>query len=568
MKKHSKKIIALLVTAAMGLTACSSGGSGSQTATPETTKGTAETTTAAASESKTAAAETSSQPETGSGEKVLTIGTYMPVTTLVPWKTTSDGDGYIIRQIYHTLVEMNKNSEFTPSLATSWECSPDGKEWTFHLRDDVYWQTGNDLFGEEKVPVTAEDVKFSYEYYLDPNNGSVRYTNLVETIDKIEVVDDHTIKFYTKDIDVLFEYKMYQNYVIPKKAIDTGWDFEAHPVGSGAYKFVEHVIDTRVVLEKNEDFWQEPGLDKIEYRIITDKSVSSIALQNKEIDISLAILPTEIGAVMSKDYLKVDNTGSSLRWVGFNCKREPFTDPEVRKALVMAIDMDQAVQAIFANDSGVQLAVRGYSCITPERPGYDGERCKEVTPAYDPKGAQAKLESLGWKKGSDGIYEKDGKKFKFTLQVGNNDANREKLAVIVSSQLKAIGIDCTAQTVEWGTHTTDVKEGNVDAYIMGGYSNLDGPLRLMRSDEKLFDPNCGYANDEVDALLEEAWRTTDYDARCELLASASKIFASECPHLGEYYEYAQTGYNTRVKDFDYATVYQALCSTERNVTVE
>ena len=95
----------------------------------------------------------------------------MPVTTLVPWRTTSDGDGYIIRQIYHTLVEMNKESEFTPSLAESWECSEDGKVWTVHLRDDVYWQRGNELFGDELVQVTADDVKFSYEYYLDPDNG-------------------------------------------------------------------------------------------------------------------------------------------------------------------------------------------------------------------------------------------------------------------------------------------------------------------------------------------------------------------------------------------------------------
>ena len=570
---------ALAAAAVIGLTVCSAGGAnqaaaGGQTAQEKAEGGTEEgaknleegsgTNEKPGADGQGEDAQTDGQsPGTSSGgstsdgeEKILRIGTYMPVTTLVPWRTTSDGDGYIIRQIYHTLVEMNKESEFTPSLAESWECSEDGKVWTVHLRDDVYWQRGNELFGDELVQVTAEDVKFSYEYYLDPDNGSVRYTNLVDTIDKIEVVDDFTVKYYLKDIDVLFEYKMYQNYIIPKKAIDEGWDFEAHPVGSGAYKFVEHVVDTRVVLEKNEDFWQEPGLDQIEYRIITDKSVSAIALQNQEIDISLAILPTEIAAIQSKDYLKMDDTGGSLRWVGFNCRDELFQDPEVRKALAMAVD------------SGVKLAVRGYSCVTPERPGYDNDACKAVTPSYDPAGAAAKLEELGWKKGSDGIYAKDGKKLSFTIQVGNNDANREKMAVIVSSQLKAIGIDCTAQTVEWGTHTTDIKNGNVQMYVLGGYSNLDGPLRLMHSDDAVFSPNCGYANEELDAVLDQAWKTIDYEDRCEMIAKASAMFAADVPHLAEWYEYAQTGYNTRVKDFDYATVYQALCSTERNVTVE
>ena len=115
-------------------------------------------------------------------EKTLKIGTYMTITTLWPWRTTSDGDGYIIRQIYHTLVEMDENSKFTPGLATSWECADDGVTWTVHLRDDVYWQRGNGLFGDEKVKVTAEDVKFSYDYYLDPANGSVRYDALSKTL--------------------------------------------------------------------------------------------------------------------------------------------------------------------------------------------------------------------------------------------------------------------------------------------------------------------------------------------------------------------------------------------------
>ncbi|MFR3627133.1 MAG: ABC transporter substrate-binding protein [Lachnospiraceae bacterium] len=562
MRKKSR-MIALALAAVMALTACSSNSD-----SPAASE--ADKTTAAGQE-----ADSTSETEAGTpasindnGEKVLRIGTYMPVTTLVPWKTTSDGDGYIIRQIYHTLLEMNKQSEFAPGLAKSWECSEDGKVWTFHLRDDIYWQTGNDLFGDEKVQVTAEDVKFSFEYYLDPAHESVRYTGLADTIDKIEVVDDFTIKFYTKDIDVLFEYKMYQNYIIPKKGIDENWDFAAFPVGSGAYKFVEHVVDTRVLLEKNEDFWLEPALDKIEFKIITDKSVSSIALQNQEIDITLALLPTDIPAVVSKDFLTIDNNGGSLRWIGFNCKDELFQDKELRRALTMAVDVDGAVKAVYANDAGIDLAIRGYSVVTPERPGYDGELCKAETPVYDPKAAQEKLESIGWKKGSDGIYEKDGQKLKFTLQVGNNDSNREKMAVIVSSQLKAIGVDCTAQTVEWGTHSSDVKDGNVQMYIMGGYSNLDGPLRLMHSNETVLSPNCGYADPELDSVLDEAWRTIDYDARCKLIAKASAMFASGTAHLADWYEYSQTGYNVRVKDFDYATVYQPLCSSQRNVTVE
>jgi peptide/nickel transport system substrate-binding protein len=497
----------------------------------------------------------------------LVIGTYMPVTTLVPWKTTSDGDGYILRQIYHTLVEMDQNSNFVPSMAEEWECSEDGLTWTVKIREDLYWQTGNGLF-DEKVNVTAEDVKFSYDYYLDPANGSVRYTELSNTLKEIKVVDDYTVQFVTNDIDVLWEYKMYQNYIIPKKAVDENWDFENKPVGSGAYKFVEHVIDSQVVLERNDEYFKEPALDKIIFKIISDKSVSSIALQNQEIDIALSMLPTEVGNIANKDYLELRPSEiGSYRWIGFNCKNELFTDPELRKALSMAVDMDSAVEAIFKNDAGVTLAKRAYGPISYERPGGNEARFKEACVTYDPKKAEELLDSLGWTKGSDGIRAKDGKKLSFTLQVGNNDSNREKLAVIVSSQLKAVGVDCTAQTVEWGTHTDDIKNGNVQMYILGGYSNLDGPYRLMHTSETSMSPNCGYSNSEVDALMDEAWRTIDVEKRSELQTQAAEIFISEAPHIFCYFEYTQTGVSKAVQDFEQASVYRSLCNEFRNVGV-
>ncbi len=544
--KKTSRLAAVLISAAMLLSAC-----GGQTAPPVTPSQAAPSQSAAAPKSND-----------------LIIGTYMPVTTLVPWKTTSDGDGYIIRQIYHTLVEMDNDSNFTPSFAKSWECADDNVTWTFHLRDDIYWQTGNGLFKDEKVRVTAEDVKYSFEYYLKPENGSVRYTDLSSTLKSITVIDPNTIQFVTNDIDVLFEYRMYQNYIIPRRAIEQNWDFGAFPVGSGAYKFVEHVTDTHVILEKNKDFWKEPALDRVIYKIIPDKSVSAIALQNKEIDVALAILPTEVGNISSKDYLELKSSGvGSYRWIGFNCAFPLFTDPEIRRALSMAVDMDGAVNAIFKNDAGVELAVRAYGPISYERPGGNKEAFKEVCVSFDPKKAEEILDAKGWKKGADGIREKDGKKFKFTLQVGNNDANREKLAVIVSSQLKAIGIDCTAQTVEWATHTDDIKNGKVEMYILGGYSNLDGPLRLMRTDTTTFSPNCNYSNPKVDAILKEAWKTIDATKRSEMLTEAAKLFIADAPHIFPYFEYGQTGVNKWVKDFDYPSVYHTLCNSNRNVAV-
>ncbi|MBQ1524334.1 MAG: ABC transporter substrate-binding protein [Firmicutes bacterium] len=564
MKKHLALLLALCMVLSLALGAC---GSKTEPAAQPSTPSTPSTTPSTPAQPATTPTEPA---KTGSDEKVLTIGTYMAIVTLVPWKTTSDGDGYVIRQVYQTLLDMDENSNFLGNLAESWEASEDGLQWTFHIRKDCYWQRGNELFGDELVPVTAHDVKYSYEKYMDPDFGSVRYSDLVGTIDHIECPDDYTVVFYTKDIDVLFEYRMYQSYIICEKMIEANWDFENHPLGSGAYKFVEHKTDTHVILERNEDFFVRPALDRIVYKIITDKSVSAIALQNKEVDISLAILATEVANIAKYDYLRLASGGTgSYRWVGFRCDWSFFQDKELRKALRRAIDWDGAIAALFANDAGVELARRAYSCIPYERPGGDiDDSAKAMWESYDPAAAQARLDELGWVKGSDGIRAKDGQKLSFTLQVGNNDSARERLAVIIASSFQAIGVDCTAQTAEWGTHTTDIKEGNVEMYILGGYSSLDGGLRMMKTNTTTHSPNCGYSNPVIDEKLNQAWKTTDYDARSAILRECAAIFAGDAAHLGGYFEYTQMGINTRVTDFDHASVYRPLCTATRNVGVE
>lgn len=501
-------------------------------------------------------------------EKVLTFGSYMSVSSLCPWKTTNSGDSIILTQIYQTLITTDRNSRYIPNLATDWKCADDGVTWTVHIRDDVYWQRGNGLFGDEKVKVTADDVKFSYDYYLDPANGSAYYSTLHNTLKEVRVIDDTTVQFITKDIDVLWEYSMNQNSIIPRRAIEKNWDLNKFPVGSGAYKFQEYIPDTLLTLVRNDDFWQKPALDKIVYKFIADKSVAAMALQNKELDVVINVLPTDLKGIVSKDYLTiVPSSVGNLRWIGFNCRNELFADPKLRRALAAAVDMDGAVKAIYANESGAKLAVRAYGCIPYERPGGDIESNKAVTPPYNPKEAMKELDELGWKRGRDGIREKNGRKLKFTIQVGNNDTSREKLCVIAATQLRAVGVDCTARTVEWGTHISDISKGNVEVYILGGFSGFNGPQQLMGTNPDRYVPNCGYSNPEVDALLKEAFRTIDYDKRCELLRKADNIFSSECAFLGAYFVYNQTAYNKRIINAGNVDLTSPFCLPARNLSV-
>ena len=101
---------------------------------------------------------------------------------MAPWQSSTDGDYYIFYQVYSRLVETDFKGNYYPDLAESWESSEDGKTWTFHLTENFYWQRGNDLFGDELVEVTADDVKYSLEYEMNPDNACTRLQDLTSTI--------------------------------------------------------------------------------------------------------------------------------------------------------------------------------------------------------------------------------------------------------------------------------------------------------------------------------------------------------------------------------------------------
>lgn len=572
---RKRRVFAAILAACMCLTACAPKNEPGTSPAPKDVSTAAATGTAnAGTESKDSTAKEhtgqgiTSGGQSSSGEKTVTIGTPYTIDTFVPWNFTSDGDRYVISNVYECLFEYDADT-CIPVLAESYT-NPDDCTWDIKLREDACWQTGNDLFGEEKVPLKAEDVKFVMDWTLDPANSSKQQTNLASVVSSVEVLDDYTLRFTTPEPKALFLFTLSRVMIFPKKAVEEGFDLNAHPVGSGPYKFVSYMTDDQVILEKNPDYYITPNLDKVIFKIIPDKSVAAIALQNGEIDITAQVLSTDIDAVAAQsDLMLVPNTLGWYRYAGFNCKDPLFTDPEIRKALSMAVDMDSAVQAIFRNDSGTKLAVRAYGPIPLELPGADEEEWKKYSVSYDPDGAKKILEDKGWKLGGDGIYEKDGKKFSFSIKTPNNDNNRVKLGTIISTQLKQIGIDCVAQPTEWATMLTDIKAGDTQMFVMGGGSSMNGMEMLFHTtlsqsnSHRVF-----YDNPECDALIEEAAVTIDQEKRGKLLTEASCMTIRDSVHMFGYFEYVQIGVNKRVTDFDKApTLWYALCNGFRNVGV-
>ncbi|MBR0441746.1 MAG: ABC transporter substrate-binding protein [Firmicutes bacterium] len=484
-------------------------------------------------------------------EKVLTVTSNMNMTTMEPWKSTSSGDPYIFDQIYSKLVESYRG-RYYPDLAESWECAEDGRTWTFNLTPEFYWQRGNDLFGDELVEVTADDVKYSLEYVMDPDNACARLEDLRSSIETIEVVDDKTIRIVTREIDVLFLYKMAAICIMPRKAGETGWDLASKPVGSGPYKWESNIVDTQVVLTANEDYFIKPNIDRIVYRFVTESSVAAITLANKEVDLVTTFAYSELPSVKDSGFVEIYSGNSSCRWLGMNVTNELFNDVRVRRAIASFIDMDAVVAAAYPDDgSGVVQAVRAYGQIPPENAGGDQERAKAATPVYDPKEGDRLMKEAGWEKNSSGIWEKDGKTFTFELQVGTNDPVRMNCAVLIATMLGSCGFDCTSKAIEWGTHIADMDAGKCPMFIDGGFSGIDGPMKVMHTDNTgIFSPNPGYSDKEVDAILEEAWRTTDDKAREELITRAQEEWLKDTVYIPMFFAYNFQAYNgERLKGF-------------------
>ncbi len=493
-----------------------------------------------------------SKSEGKKDEKVFTVATNMNLTTMEPWKSTTDGDYYIFYQIYSRLVETDFRGAYYPDLAESWECAEDGKTWTFHLTKNFYWQRNNDLFGKDLVEVTADDVKYSLEYVMDPANACSRLEDLRSTIDTITVIDDKTIQIVTKDIDVLMLYKMAAICIMPKKAAEKGWDLAKNPVGSGPFKWDSNIVDTQVVLVKNEDYFIKPNIDKVIFKFVTETSVSSMALANKEIDYAAYFAYTDIATVKDKDYVEIYAGASTARWAAMNVTYDMFSDVRVRRAVASYIDMDALVAAVYPDDgSGVVQAIRAYGQIPPENAGYDYERAKAQTPEYSIENGDKLMREAGWEKNANGIWEKDGKPFAFDIQVGTNDPVRLNCSVLMATMLSNVGFEVQSKAVEWGTHLADLDAGNCPMYIVGGYSGVDGPMKVMHTDNTgVFSPNPGYSNPEVDALLEQAWKTTDDAARAELICQAQEKWIYDTVFLPMYFSYNFQAFNNeRVKDF-------------------
>jgi len=340
----------------------------------------------------------------------------------------------MIKSIFDGLMDyVPGTTELRPGLAESYEISPDGKTYTFHLRKGVTFHNGREM--------TAEDVKYSLDRVTTPATqspgagffGSIAgYDAMADgsatSLSGVTVLDPATVKIALSRPDATFLHVMALNFssVVPKEEVEKwGADFGKHPVGTGAFKLSDWTIGQKLLLTKNADYWRAglPYLDSVTFEVGQEPIVALLRLQKGEVDIpGDGIPPAKFTEVMNNpDEKKQVVVGGQLQtgYITLNVEMKPFDTVEVRRAINMAINKDRIVQMINGR------ATPATQPLPPSMPGYTKEYAGY---AFDPAKAKAMLAEAGYPDG-----------FQTQLYVMNTDPN-PRIAQAIQQDLAAIGV--------------------------------------------------------------------------------------------------------------------------------
>lgn len=523
MKKTKTKLLAVLLTAAMGaLTAC--GGSGSSE------------TTAAASGDTQAAAETTAAVELAPGESVsqdtdITAAMLVDFTTMDPMDTSDTLSGGIQRLMMDGLFGFDDDMKIIPMLATDYEANDDATEFTIHLREGIQFSDG--------TPWNAEAAKANFDRWGDKNLGLKRTTLLCNVLKETEIVDDYTVKVTLESsFGAFIPTLAHPACVVMSPAVIAKGNEECakNPVGTGQYTFVEWVAGEHATIALNKDWWgydadicggtalvdPDAGFKTITFKPVSENATRVAMLQSGDAQFIWPVPTESIEALRGDSNVSVgQEEGIVVRYLMMNNQKAPFNDVRVRQAINYAINKD-AYCAVVKNG----IATPATSIIGPAVQYYKGNDVY----AYDIEKAKSLLAEAGYPDG-----------FKTTLMCASTTTNL-KQCEFIQQQLAQVGIDVEINALESAVVNQKIQdidvpgsEAEVDMYVIG-WSPSTGdadwgirPLMAIESEPPMSYNICYYENEEVDQLLKDALATADDSKRAEAYAKAQDIIWEESP---------------------------------------
>lgn len=455
--------------------------------------------------------------------------------------------------------------EFKPALAEKYEGSKDGTEWVFTLREGAKFHDG--------TPVTAEDVKFSFDVIWNDKFQTAQKRPYYENIGSPEIVDARHIKFKFKKKYVLNLQYVATTLIVPKHVYQDADNKKLNKtiVGSGPYKLETYDRGTRIVLKRNSDWYgfKTPqykdmwNFENLVFKIVKEENVELEMFKKGDLDF-IGLTPEQYmlkttGPEWGTKLLKIKTENKAPKGYGFvawNLKNDLFKDRDVRIALAHLLNRKLMNEKFLFNMS---LLMPG-----PVYPLSDYHSTNVKPIEFDPKKAAMLLKKAGWSDSDkNGILDKQingqKKEFSFTLLNPNEDFN--KYLTIYKEDAKKAGIEIQLKNIEWNSFMKLVDERNFDSVTLGwGNGDVEWEEKQLWHTDSIANAGSNfvsYSNPEVDKLIDQARELLDRKKRLPLVRKIDELIAADQPYAflftAKFVRYGVSAKIKRPKDtYNYA----------------
>ncbi len=456
---------------------------------------------------------------------VLVVGQIAEPQSLDPQHVSAVNDFRILMNVYDGLVRYKDGTlEVEPSLATDWTISEDGTEYTFNLREGVSFHDGS--------PFNAEAVVFNFERMIQEDHpyhtGTFPLAFYFSAIDTVEAVDDMTVKFKLNEpfAPFLSNLAYAAGLIVSKAAVEEhGEDFDRNPSGTGAFTFAEWQSNTRVVVERNPDYWDgAPPLEAIVYRPITDANTRVAEMLSGGIDVMVEVPPDNVSTFkQDASFTVYEQAGPHLWFLILNAKEGPFANKAMRQAVNYAVDKQSLVENVLQGTAAVA------SGPTPSAFNWAYNEDLEPYP-YDPDKARELIAEAGMEGAELTFYVTEG---------GSGMLDPIAMGTAIQADLNEVGLNVSIETYEWNTFLGVVNpglEGKADMAEMAWMTNSPDTLPYLALRTEAWPDKGGfnsgyYSNPEVDDLLQKARTSTDQAERADLYKQMQEIVYEDAPWL-------------------------------------
>ncbi len=488
----------------------------------------------------------------GGGEakgKVLKVNDQTEPGTLHPGKSETTNETWILNHVFEGLMKKDTKGNNIPGMAKDYKVSTDGLTYTFTLRDGIKWSNGD--------PITAKDFEYAWKYALDPataspysyvfyyiKGGEAYNTSAEKDAAKlaalrdavgVKAIDDKTLKVDLATPTAFFldlcSFASYAPVDSKVQEANKNWANEANTyVSNGPFKITEWTHKNRVVIKKNENYYDKDKikLDEIDFAMIEDEATAWQMYKSGQLDLGYT-LPVDVVAQLKAQKSTELHIAPDLSfyYYEFNNTKKPFTNLKIRQALSMAIDRKTIVESV---TQGGQAPAYG---VVPPGIIMNGKDYRDITPdkSYFTEDVAKAKQLL-----AEGLKEEGLTGLKFTLLYNTLPSHKKVAEAVQDMWKKNLGADVSLENVEMKVKRDREKKFQYDVCRSGWQGDYIDPMTFMDFYTSANPQNnSGFKNAEYDGYIKQANATNDNAKRLVLFQKAEKVLMSQMPIMPIYY---------------------------------